>query len=83
MVVVLVQVSKEFDSLLQVVELVQHLLGQGGTHLRPAQYNFLQVYIYLLNAHQENKFILSNLHLKVLTYEKRDGWILSDSIGLA
>jgi hypothetical protein len=37
MVMVLVQVSKEFDSLLQVVELVQHLLWQGGTHLRPAQ----------------------------------------------
>jgi hypothetical protein len=51
MVVVLVQVSKEFDPLLQVVELVQHLLGQGGPHLRPAQVTFF--YIYLLKAHQE------------------------------
>jgi len=63
MVVVLVQVSKEFDPLLQVVELVQHLLGQGGPHLRPTQVTFfLKVYIYLLNAHLNKlKFSLSNL----------------------
>ena len=35
-VVVVVQVGKEFDSLLEVVELVQHLLGQRGAHLLPA-----------------------------------------------